>query len=161
MFLKILISQEWLSLWLGLEKLTIAFPDEGATKRFGSFFQEYPVITCTKVRSGNQRQVVLKDGIAQDRHIVIVDDLVQTGGTLLECKDTLIHYGALSVSAYVTHAVFPCRSWEKFIPKEGEKNFSHFFIMNTIPSAQQLVNIPPFHVISIAPCIVDAISTFY
>ncbi len=40
-------------------------------------------------------------------HAVIVDDLVQTGGTLLECAKALRAKGCMGVSCFVTHAVFP------------------------------------------------------
>lgn len=42
--------------------VSIAFPDDGATKRFGDMFNEYKTITCAKVRNGDQRIVVVKDG---------------------------------------------------------------------------------------------------
>lgn len=65
--------------------VSIAFPDEGAYKRFHSLFSGYELITCIKVREGNKRVVTVKDGIPAGRHVVIVDDLVQSGGTLQEC----------------------------------------------------------------------------
>ncbi len=43
-------------------------------------------IVCTKVRDGNNRIVRLKEGEPHGRHVVIVDDLVQSGGTLIECQ---------------------------------------------------------------------------
>jgi len=43
-------------------------------------------IVCAKVREGDQRIVRIKEGDPRDRHIVIVDDLVQSGGTLIECQ---------------------------------------------------------------------------
>ncbi len=43
-------------------------------------------IICTKVRDGNNRIVRLNEGEPQGRHVVIVDDLVQSGGTLIECQ---------------------------------------------------------------------------
>lgn len=43
-------------------------------------------IVCNKVRDGNQRIVRIKEGDPRGRHIVIVDDLVQSGGTLIECQ---------------------------------------------------------------------------
>ena len=47
---------------------------------------EYVQVICTKVRDGNKRIVQLKEGDPTGRHVVIVDDLVQSGGTLIECQ---------------------------------------------------------------------------
>jgi hypothetical protein len=46
-------------------------------------------VICTKVRDGDKRIVRLKEGVAKGRHVVIVDDLVQSGGTLIECQRLL------------------------------------------------------------------------
>lgn len=43
--------------------LAIAFPDEGAFKRFHTMFHEDSVIVCTKIREGKKRYVKIKDGI--------------------------------------------------------------------------------------------------
>ena len=43
-------------------------------------------IVCAKVRDGDQRIVRLKEGDPRGRHVVIVDDLVQSGSTLIECQ---------------------------------------------------------------------------
>ncbi|OAE26193.1 hypothetical protein AXG93_3457s1190 [Marchantia polymorpha subsp. ruderalis] len=94
--------------------VSIAFPDEGAWKRFYKQLQHFPMIICTKVREGDNRIVRLKEGDPKGRHVVIVDDLVQSGGTLIECQKLLESLGASKVSAYATHGVFPKRSWERF-----------------------------------------------
>jgi len=93
----------------------IAFPDDGAAKRFKDKFDAFgePVI-CSKRREGDQRRIVISDGDPRGRHVVIVDDLVQSGSTLLECAHALEAHGATAISAYVTHAVFPRESWRKF-----------------------------------------------
>lgn len=41
---------------------------------------------CNKVRAGEQRIVRIKEGDPRGRHVVIVDDLVQSGSTLIECQ---------------------------------------------------------------------------
>jgi adenine/guanine phosphoribosyltransferase-like PRPP-binding protein len=46
-------------------------------------------VICTKVRDGDKRIVRLKEGEPRHRHVVIVDDLVQSGGTLIECQKLL------------------------------------------------------------------------
>lgn len=59
-------------------------------------------IICTKVRDGNNRIVRLKEGEPQGRHVVIVDDLVQSGGTLIECQ--VCH-------PYSTYLCQGCHGW--------------------------------------------------
>jgi phosphoribosylpyrophosphate synthetase len=119
------------------------------------------------VRDGNKRIVQLKEGDPKGRHVVIVDDLVQSGGTLIECQVSLsaiscacfchclklelyeeacseLTYpfgctlqkllatmGACKVSAYVTHGVFPKKSWERFNHDNGgmELAIVHIFFL--------------------------------
>ncbi|XP_052206238.1 ribose-phosphate pyrophosphokinase 3, mitochondrial-like isoform X2 [Diospyros lotus] len=68
------------------DSISIAFPDDGAWKRFHNQLQHFPMIVCAKVRDGDQRIVRLKEGDPRGRHVVIVDDLVQSGSTLIECQ---------------------------------------------------------------------------
>ena len=49
------------------DNLSIAFPDEGAHKRFHSGLQQWPSITCIKVREGEERVVNIKDGEMRGR----------------------------------------------------------------------------------------------
>jgi phosphoribosylpyrophosphate synthetase len=117
----------------------VAFPDEGACKRFSHIFVEafpdWPIVICGKVRDGEKRIVTIQDGDPKDLHVIIVDDLVQTGGTLIECAGALKRAGAASVSAYVTHAVFP-KGWKKFSRNEDGQDspFDTFFVTNSNPS---------------------------
>ncbi|KAF9621744.1 hypothetical protein IFM89_027598 [Coptis chinensis] len=57
-----------------------------------------------RLNEGDKRFVKPQRGEAGPRHVVIVDDLVQSGGTLIECQKVLAAHGATKVSAYVTHA---------------------------------------------------------
>jgi len=117
---------------------TVAFPDDGAAKRFGSFFLSigFNLITCGKVRDGEKRRVTITEGNPEGESIVIVDDLVQTGGTLHECAIALKQAGAITVNAFVAHAVFPNQSWRRFCSKEkGDRaEFNKFWITNSIPT---------------------------
>ncbi|KAH7307399.1 hypothetical protein KP509_22G057300 [Ceratopteris richardii] len=139
--------------------ISIAFPDEGAWKRFHNHLQHFPTIICTKVREGDKRIVRLKEGEATGRHVVIVDDLVQSGGTLIECQKVLQSHGALKVSAYATHGVFPAKSWEKFLPKDnGEQDFAYFWITDSCPlTVREVIGKPPFEVLSLAGSIAGAL----
>jgi phosphoribosylpyrophosphate synthetase len=114
----------------------VAFPDDGAAKRFSALFEDIDVdiVVCGKTRGeGDTRIVVIQDGIVEGKNIVIVDDLVQTGGTLYECGKTLKEAGAVSVSAYVSHAVFPAQSWKRFNKGGDYCVFEKFWVTNSIP----------------------------
>ncbi|CAN7098128.1 unnamed protein product, partial [Brassica rapa subsp. narinosa] len=116
------------------DNISIAFPDDGAWKRFHKQLQHYPTIVCNKVRMGDKRIVRIKEGDAEGRHVVIVDDLVQSGGTLIECQKVLAAHGAAKISAYVTHGIFPKSSWKRFkLDTKGDpaEGFSYFWITDS------------------------------
>ncbi|KAI8021002.1 hypothetical protein LOK49_LG03G00252 [Camellia lanceoleosa] len=143
------------------DNISIAFPDDGAWKRFHKQLQHFPMIVCAKVREGDQRIVRLKEGDPRGRHVVIVDDLVQSGGTLIECQKVLAKHGATKISAYVTHGIFPNRSWERFKHDNGgcpEDGLTYFWITDSCPmTVREVKNRAPFEVLSLASSIVAAL----
>ncbi|XP_024990804.1 ribose-phosphate pyrophosphokinase 4 [Cynara cardunculus var. scolymus] len=143
------------------DNIVIAFPDDGAWKRFHKQLDHFPMVVCAKVREGDKRIVRLKEGNPTGYHVVIVDDLVQSGGTLIECQKVLAAHGATKVSAYVTHAVFPKNSWERFVHKNGDdsnKAFAYFWITDSCsPTVKNIENKAPFEVLSLAGSIADAL----
>ncbi|CAB3981682.1 ribose-phosphate pyrophosphokinase 4-like [Paramuricea clavata] len=140
------------------EKISIAFPDEGAFKRFHTQFEEYPTIICIKQREGNKRIVKIKDGEPDSRHVIIVDDLIKTGGTILECAKALKKAGATKISAYVTHGVFPQESWKRFTASDVP--FENFFITDSLPYAEEIVKHRPFQLLSLTTAIAEALLGF-
>ncbi|KAL3835601.1 hypothetical protein ACJIZ3_010337 [Penstemon smallii] len=143
------------------DNITVAFPDDGAWKRFHKQLQHFPMIVCAKVREGDQRIVRIKEGDPKGRHVVIVDDLVQSGGTLTECQKVLAKHGATRISAYVTHGIFPNKSWERFKhDNEGnpESGMTYFWITDSCPeTVRQVKNKAPFEVLSLAAAIATAL----
>ncbi|KAI3435179.1 uncharacterized protein J3R85_006416 [Psidium guajava] len=136
------------------DNISIAFPDDGSWKRFHKQLQHFPMIVCAKVREGDQRIVRLKEGDPKGRHVVIVDDLVQSGGTLVECQKLLAAHGAKKISAYVTHGIFPNSSWGRFDHDNGgnpENGLTYFWITDSCPqTVNEVLNRPPFEVLSLA-----------
>ncbi|KAL6329043.1 hypothetical protein AAG906_007333 [Vitis piasezkii] len=142
------------------DNVVVAFPDDGAWKRFHKQLDHFPMVVCAKVREGDKRIVRLKEGNPAGCHVVIVDDLVQSGGTLIECQKVLAAHGASKVSAYVTHSVFPKRSWERFIHKNdgSEKAFTYFWTTDSCPlTVKAIGNRAPFEILSLAGSIADAL----
>mmetsp|Transcript_9143 Transcript_9143/g.22523 ORF Transcript_9143/g.22523 Transcript_9143/m.22523 type:complete len:345 (-) Transcript_9143:140-1174(-) len=135
--------------------VVIAYPDEGAMKRFHTMFVGFEEVVCTKVRQGDKRLVTLKEGDPKGKHVVIVDDLVQSGGTLIECGKLLQRHGATRISAYCTHGVFPNDSYKKFTDSD---QFSNFWITDSCPQTVALVRgKKPFAVLSLAGRIARAL----
>ncbi len=127
--------------------VVIAFPDEGAEKRFSRMFGGYEKIICSKIRNGSERIVRIESGDPRGKHVIIVDDRVLSGGTLHATKDILLKAGALEVSADVTHGVFPDDSWKTFL----NAGFSKFRITDSCPTmAAKLNGIGPFEVLTLA-----------
>ncbi|KAL6505485.1 ribose phosphate diphosphokinase subunit prs3 [Orobanche hederae] len=188
------------------DNITLAFPDDGACKRFHKQLQHFPMrckgpsrvchcqtrlqnpkldlylpssslthfetrIVCAKVREGDQRIVRIKEGDPKGRHVVIVDDLVQSGGTLAECQKVLAKHGAVKISAYVTHGIFPNKSWERFNHDEGvqitmvvdilgnpETGMTYFWITDSCPeTVKKVKHRRPFEVLSLAAAIASAL----
>lgn len=143
--------------------VAIAFPDDGAAKRFGKLFPDKTnIIICGKVRDGEKRIVKVQDGSLDGvRNVIIVDDLVQTGSTLIECAKVLREAsgGAAKVHAYVTHAVFPKLSWKRFV-EEDPRPIDRFWITDSRPLtvkeiAADKTACEVFEVLSLAPLIAN------
>lgn len=144
---------------LGEEKVCIAFPDEGAWKRFKTMFQDadgkplYPFIICRKVRDGEKRTVTVSEGNPRGCPVVIVDDLIHSGGTTIECLHALKAAGATEVSVYATHGVMEQGAWKKFV----DAGFSKVWITDSCPTAHEVEGVEPFEVLSLAKSITNAI----
>ena len=140
------------------ENIVIVFPDDGAQKRFGSKFQDYDQIVCAKIRSPqdpNGRDITIKDGkehVTQKNHLIIIDDLVQSGGTLVECLNVLKKHSAEKVSCYVTHAIFPNLN----ISKIKNAGFYKIWMTNSCPeTAKALSAENPFEVLDLTENILE------
>jgi len=109
------------------------------------------VVTCGKTRDGDARVVAIQDGDPEGKNIIIVDDLVQTGGTLYECGMELLARGASEVSAFVAHGVFPQDAWARFATGGDRSVFKRFWVTNSIPTTTRNLDDEVFEVIDIMP----------
>ena len=100
-------------------------------------------------------QVTITDGCPKDKHVVIVDDLVQTGGTLYECGKALKSEGAKNVACFVAHGVFPNESWQRFASGGDRSVFKPFRLTNSIPKVtNSLPSDDVFKVLDLLPQII-------
>ena len=101
---------------LNLENLTIASPDMGGSKRAYAYSKamESDVVICYKQRAkANTISHMELIGNVEGRNVVLVDDMVDTAGTLTKAADVMMERGALSVRAICTHPVLSGEAYER------------------------------------------------
>ena len=101
---------------LKLKNLTIASPDMGGSKRAYAYSKamESEVVICYKQRAkANVISHMELIGNVEGQNVVLVDDLVDTAGTLTKAADLMMERGAKSVRAMATHGLFSKDAYEK------------------------------------------------
>ena len=130
-------SYDFLGILKGLQKkfrdtLTIAAPDMGGAKRANAYakFLHTPVVICHKTRArANVIERIQPIGEVEGRDIVIIDDIIDTAGTLTEAANELMKRGARSVRAFATHAVLSGPAYERI----DQSALSEVYVTDTIP----------------------------
>lgn len=100
---------------LGLDNLAIGSPDVGATARNREYARtlDCPMIICDKQRKrANEIAAMQVIGDVEGMDVVLVDDLVDTAGTLCKAAALLMEKGAKSVRAVCTHPVLSGKAYE-------------------------------------------------
>ncbi len=117
---------------LNLDNLTIASPDMGGSKRAYAYSKalESDVVICYKQREkANVISVMELIGDVQGKNVVLVDDMVDTAGTLTKAADLMIERGAISVRAITTHALLSGNAYEKI----EKSQLSELIVTDSIP----------------------------
>ncbi len=117
---------------LRLDNLAIAAPDMGGAKRANAYarFLECPVIICHKSRErANVVGSITAIGDVVGKNVVIVDDAIDTAGTLTKAANVLKEMGALSVRACATHAVLSGNAYERI----AESALEEVIVTDTVP----------------------------
>ena len=114
------------------DTFTIAAPDMGGAKRANTYAKTLhcPVVICHKTRArANVIERIQPIGEVEGRDIVIVDDIIDTAGTLTEAANELIKRGANSVRAFATHAVLSGPAYERI----DKSALEEVYVTDTIP----------------------------
>ena len=101
---------------LNLPNLTIASPDMGGSNRANTYakFLNSEIVVCYKHREkANEVGKMLLIGDVKGKDVVLVDDMVDTAGTLTKAAEVMIESGANSVRAICTHGVFSGPAYER------------------------------------------------
>ena len=121
---------------LNLDNLTIASPDMGGSKRAYAYskFLKSDVVICYKQR---QKANVISHmeliGDVQGKNVVLVDDMVDTAGTLTKAAELMLERGAKSVRAVCTHGILSGNAHERI----ENSSLEELIITDSIPSKKE------------------------
>ena len=131
---------------MNLDNLTIASPDMGGSKRAYAYskFLGSDVVICYKQRKeANKIETMELIGDVTGKNIVLVDDMIDTGGTLTKAADVMMERGAVSVRAICTHPILSGDAYEKI----ENSQLKELIVTDSIPLKQQS---PKIRVVSCA-----------
>jgi ribose-phosphate pyrophosphokinase len=118
-----------------LKNLAIAAPDMGGAKRASAYAKvmKCPVIICHKSR---EKANVVGDmtliGKVKGKNVIVIDDMIDTAGTITKAADIMMEKNALSVKAMATHALFSGPAYERIQNSALEE----VIITDTIPLSE-------------------------
>jgi ribose-phosphate pyrophosphokinase len=144
---------------MNIENLAIAAPDMGGAKRANSYARELgcPVVICHKSRErANVVSSITAIGEVEGKNIIIVDDMIDTAGTLCKAADVLMSHGACSVRACASHGLLSGEA----IQRIQDSSLKEVFITDTIPHPE-LADDPKIKVVSMAPVFASIIDKVY
>ena len=142
---------------LNLEELVIAAPDTGGTQRARFFAQHLlaEMVICDKHRKrANQIEGMRIIGDVKGKNVIIVDDIVDTGGTLSKAAALMMSEGAKSVRAFCTHPVLSGKAYETI----ENSMLKEVIVCDTIPLRQHSEKIK---MLTSAHLFADAIRNVY
>lgn len=121
---------------LNLENLTIASPDMGGSKRAYAYSKALmsDVVICYKQRAkANVIEHMELIGDVSGKNVVLVDDMVDTAGTLTKAADVMMERGALSVRAICTHPILSGKAYERI----EHSKLLELIVTDSIPLRQE------------------------
>ncbi|NND93627.1 MAG: ribose-phosphate diphosphokinase, partial [Flavobacteriales bacterium] len=138
---------------LNLENIIMAAPDTGGTKRASAYAKSLNVdlaISYKQRKVANKIDSMTVIGDVEGKDVILVDDIIDTAGTLSKAADMLIEKGAKSVRAFITHPVLSGPAYDRI---EVSK-LKELIVTDTIPLKKESKKIK---VVSVAPLFGDVI----
>ena len=139
--------------------IVVASPDKGGVLK-ASFYADYLnadgiaiVFKERDVKTKNESEAFEMIGDVKGKDVLIVDDMIDTAGTIVEAANIIKERGAKSVSAAATHGLFSDPAPEKIEKSPIDK----VFITDTVPIRKVMLNSKKLQVVSVAPLIAEAI----
>lgn len=142
------------------EEFVVVSPDAGGVERARAFAKrlEAPIAIIDKRRSGpNEAKAYNLIGDVKGKFAVIIDDMIDTAGTLVQAAETIMKNGATRVAAVATHPVLSGPA----IQRIADSALEFVVVTDSIPLKEAAKQTGKFKVISVAPVIAEAIKRIH
>jgi ribose-phosphate pyrophosphokinase len=138
---------------LDLPNLTFASPDTGGTRRAAAYakIMDTGFVMCYKQRSkANHVDTISLIGDVTGKHVILLDDIIDTASTITKASDLMLNNGAASVRAFCTHPILSGEAIERI----ERSSFTEVVVSDTIPLRRES---PKITVLSTANLLADVI----
>ncbi len=145
---------------IGRRDMTVVSPDAGGVERARAFAKKLntPLAIIDKRRTDvNVAEVMHIIGDVNGQHCLIVDDIIDTAGTLVKACEALIEQGAASVTACATHAVLSGPAVERI----EQSQLQQVVVTNSIPLREEASRCTRIKMLSVAPLLARAIQSIH
>ena len=137
---------------LGLDNICIASPDMGGAKRANTYAKHLnaDIVICHKERKvANQVDNMMLIGEVEGKNVILVDDMIDTAGTLAKAAELIMSKGAKSVRAIATHGILSGPAFERL----QDSMLTEIAVTDSIPLKNSSVS--KIKVLSCAPLFAD------
>ncbi len=142
--------------------ITIVAPDAGGGKRAEKYARQLNadvalVYKRRDVHHHNISEALAVAGVVEDRHVVIADDIIDTGGTVCNAAELIRSMGAKSVRIAATHAVLSDRAAGRI----AASGIDEVVVTNTLPVSERAIQIANLKVLSIASIVAKSVQAIF
>ncbi len=145
------------------DNLIVASPDKGGVTK-ATFYLHYLkakglaiVFKVRDVYRENSSEALDMIGDVKGKDVLLVDDMIDTAGTIVSAANLLKNRGAKTISVAATHGLFSKPALERI----ANSPIGHVFITDSVPLTKEITDNPKFSVVSIAPLLAEAIKFIY
>ena len=143
---------------LNLQNLTISAPDMGGSKRANAYSRhlQSEMVLCYKLRKKpNIIEEMSIIGEVEGRNVVIIDDMVDTAGTLVLAADMMKERGAKSIRAFATHPILSGNSVQRI----NESSIEELVVTDSVPFINKSEKIKVLSISSIFADTIQAVTS--
>ena len=156
LFASPVLAQAWKNLYSKKDNIVVVSPDAGGTERVRTFAKKIEGASVAMIdkrrQEANKAKALSVVGDVQNKTALILDDMIDTAGTLCEASVKLLESGAKEVFALATHPLFSSSAIERI----EQSPIKTVFVTDTIPLKDSVKKSSKIQTVSLAPLVAEA-----